>query len=453
MIGTPLSVSTAAELLRRADLPGLFDGRRRACLNTWEPWLAGEALTGASPAGAAASPRQELARLLHAGVDVGYGAIRDDVGRALVDAGLVTSDDGTYRIGRWRLSAFAGLLIAADRDYGAEHEVHLGEDSLRFAQAVLAAQPRGTVLDVGSGSGVSTAAAARTADLVRAVDVLPDAVEATALTCALNPGGAEVTAEVRGFANVDLAEFDHVIVNLPGVPVPAGMPYPTAGNGGPDGLDLIRTFWKQLAAGQPCRVTMRFQSMGGVEPEVLSELRETFPLHTISISVDSAVPMRLRDAITAERIAAITGAEPNDVVGHLWDARQTGGRTTYFCSTMNLTPGRPRIDYAAPLIRIDPDGRWRRGPVRSIDDVAVWTEYCSRLRLMPDEFWSVQGDEHVRTVGRDMHVIGGDLAAGKSPADVAGARIQAGPAARAGLELAVVLLAEVLDDIGILRSR
>lgn len=453
MIGTRPSVSTAAELLRRADLPGLLDGRRRACLNTWEPWLTGEALTGASPVGVAASPREELARLLHTGVDVGQVSIRDDVGRALVDAGLVTSDDGTYRTGRWRLSAFAGLLIAADRDYGTEREVHLGEDSLRFAQAVLATAPRGRVLDVGSGSGVSTAAAARTAGSVRAIDVLPDAMEATGLTCALNPGGAAVTAEVQNFAEVDLAKFDHVIVNLPGVPVSAGMPYPTAGNGGPDGLDLIRTFWKQLAAGPPRRVTMRFQSMGGVEPEVLSELRETFPLHTISITVDSAVPMRLRDAITAERIAAITGADPDDVVGQLSDARRTGSRTTYFCSTMNLTRGGHGIDYAAPLIRVDPDSLWQRGPLLSIDDAAVWTEYCSRLRLMPDEFWSVQGDEHVHTVGRDMHVIGGDLAAGKSPTDVAGAHIEAGPAARAGLELAVALLAEVLDDIGILRSR
>jgi SAM-dependent methyltransferase len=453
MIGTHPSVATAAELLRRADLPGLLDGRRRACLNTWEPWLTGEALTGTSPVVTVASPREELARLLHTGVDVGHASIRADVGRALVDAGLATSGDGAYHAGRWRLSAFAGLLIAADRDYGTEYEVHLGEDSLRFAQAVLAAAPRGAVLDVGSGSGVSTAAAARTAGSVRAIDVLPDAVEATALTCALNPGGAEATAEVRNFTDVDLAEFDHVIVNLPGVPVPAGMPYPTAGNGGPDGLDLIRTFWKQLAAGPPRRVTMRFQSMGSVEPEVLSELRETFPPHTISIAVDSAVPMRLRDAITAERIAAITGADPDDVVGQLSAARRTGGRTTYFCSTMNLTSSGPGIDYAAPLIRLDPDGLWRRGPVLSIDDAAVWTEYCSRLRLMPDEFWSVQGDEHVRTVGRDMHVIGGDLTEGKSPADVAGAYIQAGPAARAGMELAVVLLAEVLDDIGILRSR
>ena len=453
MIVTHPSVSTAAELLRRADLPGLLDGRRRACLNTWEPWFTGEALTGASPAGAVASPRDELARLLHTGVDVRRVSIRDDVGRALVDASLVTSDDGTYRTGRWRLSAFSGLLIAADRDYGTEHEVHLGEDSLRFTHAVLAATPRDAVLDIGSGSGVATAAAARTAGSVRAIDVLPDAVEATGLTCALNPGGAEVTAEARHFADVDLTEFDHVIVNLPGVPVPAGMPYPTAGNGGPDGLDLIRTFWKQLAASPPRRVTMRFQSMGGVEPEVLTELRETFPLHAISIAVDSAVPMRLRDAITAERIAAITGADPDDVVGQVSDARRAEGRTTYFCSTMNLTPGGSGIDYVAPLTWLDPDGLWRGGTVFSIDDASVWTEYCSRLRLMPDEFWSVQGDEHVRTVGRDMHVIGGDLATGKSPVDVAGARIPARPAARAGLELAVALLAEVLDDIGILRPR
>ncbi|OLL76454.1 hypothetical protein Ae168Ps1_4871 [Pseudonocardia sp. Ae168_Ps1] len=453
MIVGPLSVPTAGEVLRRVDLPGLLDGRRRGCLNTWEPWLAEEAVTGASPAEVASSPRDELARLLHIGVDVGHPAIRDDIGRALVGAGLVTSDDGVYRTGRWRLSAFAGLLIAADRDYGTEHEVHLGEDSLRFTQAVLAATPRDAVLDIGSGSGIATAAAARTAGSVRAIDVLPDAVHATGMTCALNPGGAEVTTEVRYFSDVDLSEFDHVIVNLPGVPVPAGMPYPTAGNGGPDGLDLIRTFWKQLATGPPRRVTMRFQSMGGAEPEVLTELRETFPQHAISIAADSAVPMRLRDAITAERIATITGADPDDTVDQLSDARRTGGRTTYFCSTMNLTPGRPGIDYAAPLTRLDLVRLWRSGQVRKIHDSAVWTEYCSRLRLMPDEFWSVQGEEHVRTVGRDMHALGGELSTGKSPADVAAARIPAGPAARSGLELAVALLAEVLNDTGILRPR
>lgn len=453
MIVTHPSVATAAAMLQRVDLPGLLEGRRRACLNTWEPWLTGAALTGASPAWAAASPRAELARLLHTGADARHLSIRDDVGRALVAAGLVTCDDSIYRTGRWRLSAFAGLLVAADRDYGTEHEVHLGEDSLRFTHAVLAATPRAAVLDVGSGSGVSTAAAARTAGSVRAIDVLLDAEEATTLTCALNPGGAAVTAEVQHFSDVDLTEFDHVIVNLPGVPVPSGMPYPTAGNGGPDGLDLIRMFWKQLAAGPPRRMTMRFQSMGDVEPEVLTELRETFPQHAISIAVDSAVPMRLRDAITAERIAAMTGADPEAVVGQLSDARRDGGRTTYFCSTMNLTPGGSGIDYAEPLTRFDLDRLWRGGPVRSIDHAAVWTEYCSRLRLMPDEFWSVQGDEHVHTVGRDMHALGGDLSTGKSPVDIAEARIPAGPAARSGLELAVALLADVLDDIGILRPR
>ncbi|OLM08532.1 50S ribosomal protein L11 methyltransferase [Pseudonocardia sp. Ae505_Ps2] len=453
MIVVSPAVSTVAEVLRGVDLPGLLDGRRRGCLNTWEPWLAGEALTDASPAGAAPYPRDELARLLHIGLDIGHSSIRDDIGRALVDAGLVTSNGGVYRTGRWRLSAFAGLLIAADRDYSTEHEVHLGEDSLQFTQAVLAATPRDAVLDIGSGSGVATAAAARTAGSVRAIDVLPDAVRATEMTCALNPGGAEVTTEVRHFSDVDLAEFDHVITNLPGVPVPSGMPYPTAGNGGLDGLDLIRTFWMQLAAGPPRRVTMRFQSMGEAEPEVLTELREIFPQHAISIAADSAVPMRLRDAITAERIASITGADPDDIVDQLSGTRRTDGRTTYFCSTMNLAPGRPGIAYAAPLTRLDLDRLWRPGPVRKIHDTAVWTDYCSRLRLMPDEFWSVQGEEHVRTVGRDMHALGGELSTGKAPAEVAAARIPAGPAAQAGLELAVALLAEVLEDIGILRPR
>ncbi|MET0146988.1 MAG: 50S ribosomal protein L11 methyltransferase [Ilumatobacteraceae bacterium] len=74
--------------------------------------------------------------------------------------------------------------------------------------------PGATVLDVGCGSGVLAVVAARLgAPYVEALDISPDAIEATLANAARNGVSAQVTASTRPLSDVDEG-FDVVLANL-----------------------------------------------------------------------------------------------------------------------------------------------------------------------------------------------------------------------------------------------
>jgi hypothetical protein len=251
------------------------------------------------------------------------------------------------RTGRFELTAHRSLIAARDRPRASlRGGVHIGEDSLRFAEAILGVAPRGIALDVGCGSGISTCALARTCEQVHAIDVVDVCLDATALSMGLNGMGEQV---LLSLAQLDAYEpplrFDCAIGNLPGVPVPVGLNYPPDGAGGPDGLELMRLFLERCQTsllGERGVAIMRFQSLGSADgPLLLSELRELAgqARWDISVMTESRIPASVRAALTAHHALPVNpGIAPAEMLARTDAHLAEMGYGEYYASTLIARP-------------------------------------------------------------------------------------------------------------------
>ncbi|SDC22716.1 methyltransferase domain-containing protein [Actinokineospora iranica] len=434
------------------DLGSLIDLARSRRVDVWEPWLAREEDDGRTRAHA-------LLRLLHHGESVPAASVDGATVLSLVQAGVCEVNGALLTPARFRVTAFRGLVVAADRDYGTGgDDVHVGNDSLRYTAAVLNAAPRGRVLDIGCGSGIAMLAAARTADEVLGVDILDSAMAATRASVALTGPAVGCQAMPGKFQDLDIDGIDCVTANLPGVPVPPGLAYPAAGAAGADGLDLIRAFWEWFAARSSARrLVMRFQSLGSAAaPSALRELDHILPSGAdVTVVTDSSVPVVVRNAITAVRAAQLNpGRTLSEVLGLLQRECLDRGENYYHCSTLYVTrAGSGARNHLPCGVDHKPDSRYRAG-TETISDAGVMLAAANRLREMPDEFWSVDGERTMKLLADDLAEVRAELRSGTSPAELA--EKMGGPESplrQAALCLAVSLVASVLRERNVLELR
>lgn len=313
------------------------------------------------------------------------------------------------QIGAWDLTAFRGLVAARDATDDPGHvEVYLGDDSLRFADCIMAAAPRGRARDVGCGSGITTCALARTCNQVMGVDISPAALAATRLTAALNSMAGRVST-----ANMDLRgipreqSFNCVAANLPYVGVPAGLGYPSAGYGGPSGLQLMRQLLDlapELLAPAAGMLLMRFQSAGGHEgPALLADLTSFAAKNGYDVAVvcDSRMPREVRAALTAQHAMALGRDRDRLEVLHAVDMQlaQAGGPEYYSGDIVARGPGQGVVsftDLSQPSL-LDT----RLGRVAGVDRGRckvreIWAMYQRRARYLPTGFWELGTAVEVR---------------------------------------------------------
>ncbi|HEY7961865.1 MAG TPA: hypothetical protein VID29_08090 [Solirubrobacteraceae bacterium] len=356
---------------------------------TYEPWPPARD-DGAGDLGAA------LWRLTHRGI-LERERFDERLWSDLCALGLV-EDSGA--LGRWELTAHRGLIAARDRPRESlRGGVHIGEDSLRFAEAILALAPRGVTLDVGCGSGISSCALGRTCEQVHAIDVVEACLDATGLSMGLNGMGSKVRVS---HALLDAYEpplrFDCAVGNLPGVPVPPGLSYPPDGAGGEDGLELMRLFLERCESWTSAEgvVAMRFQSLGDARgPLLLDELDELAPRAgwDISVFTESRIPAAVRAALTAHHALPVNpGVEPRQMLAradaHLADM----GYGEYYASTLLARPGAGSLTHVdlsgsslvGRALRVAP----RAPRAREIARTAV-PAYYGRAHDLPDSFWEM----------------------------------------------------------------
>ncbi|MGH3165134.1 MAG: methyltransferase domain-containing protein [Trebonia sp.] len=332
---------------------------------------------------------------------------------ALCGLGLL-GDSQPFRPGRWEATSFHGIVVVRDRSaVPGEGRVYLGEDGLRFAEAVMRVRAAGSALDIGCGSGLVTAALALTCDTVLGVDVVPECVDATAATAVLNGLSGKVSVREGDLMTADFpAAFDCVAANLPGVPVPRGLRYSRAGDGGPDGLRLIRGLLERApgwirrpesSARNPV-LLMRFQCLGDRSgPMLMRELAEHARANAWDIEVvsDSRVAAEVRSALTAYYAGPLnpelSGA---DILRLADDHARELGATCFYSSTLIARPGAGSVrfvDLARP--------QWLDTPVTTPRDATglkgmtgtVEHRYYSRLGTLPEGYWEM-GTEHFITV-------------------------------------------------------
>jgi len=331
-----MELSEIGDELRRLGFAERLEAERRSGFNIFEPWL--------RPLIGGRVPSSSLLDALHFGARSVAGTDDDHhvLISALADAHFLTVDTEGLMPGEWQLTSYNGLWAVRDAPVGEmEPAVYIGEDSLRFVNRLLELPPGQRCLDIGCGSGISTLAVGRRADFALGIDILPQSVEATRLTAELNHAGSTTEGRLADLCEFTSNEpFDRVSGNLPGVPVPPGLVYSAAGDGGPDGLDRIREFLSLCPrwCGPDSLIVMRFQSVGGpLEPILHAELRSTAADRgwDISVETDSRVPICLRSALSTHYAAPLNPSLRSEVLLETVDRHfDTLGVSEYYSSTM-----------------------------------------------------------------------------------------------------------------------
>jgi release factor glutamine methyltransferase len=152
--------------------------------------------------------------------------------------------------------------------------LYLGDDSFALADR-LALRP-GTCLDLCAGPGIQSLVSARQGLRVTSVEINPVAAALCRLNAGLNGFTGRISVRCADlFAGVGEQRFDNILANPPLLPIPESISYPFVGDGGPDGLHVVR----RILAGLPDHLTNRGQlqliGMGlsdGMLPTMLDEL-------------------------------------------------------------------------------------------------------------------------------------------------------------------------------------
>jgi methylase of polypeptide subunit release factors len=374
-----------------------------------------------------------LAELLHRGRAVPARLVARPVTGALAARGLLAVDGDRLVPRQWEVTAHRGVLAARDRTTGpGGATVYVGEDGLTFLDAVLSAAPRGDLIEIGSGSGIISAGAARTARQVTAVDILPDCLDATRLTAWLNGvddrvivASADLMADA--FARRFGARYDCVVANLPGVPVPLGIVYSPAGDGGPDGSRLIRrllrTAPRLLRPGRgdsessaPALI-LRFQSLGtDVSCLLLDEIRVWALRHGFDalVTYTSRTPVDVRNGLTARYASAYNPAIPVRSLLAACDAHTSQlGVTQYYGATLVARPGAGDVEVVdlahPPLLDVPLNVSIAAGAPLSL---LLESRFLPCLAHLPEGYWEMGTIRHVHRVLANAPTLLGLLAAG-----------------------------------------
>ncbi len=404
------------ELLVRTCFAERVEAARRAGFASYEPWPPLDEHGRRS-----GDLGEDLWRLVHLG-ELARERFEDAVWEDLCAVGLAAEGDGSTpaadsmgdlmgdrgsthptNTGRFELTAHRSLIAARDRPReGARGGVHIGEDSLRFAEAILGVAPRGRALDVGCGSGISSCALGRTCEEVHAIDVVEVCVEATVLSMGLNGMGGKVRASLAQLdAYEPPAPFDCAVGNLPGVPVPPGLEYPPDGAGGPDGLQLMRLFLDRChtsLVNSRGVVVMRFQSLGDAHgPLLLAELCELAPRvgWDISVMTESRIAALVRAALTAHHALPVNPEiAPLEMLARADAHLAELGYEEYYASTLVARPGEGSVTYTN-LSGLSLVGRTLcpapgvgRAEAVAGAERAV-SAYYGRAHDLPDSFWEL----------------------------------------------------------------
>ncbi|HEY6189866.1 MAG TPA: methyltransferase [Pyrinomonadaceae bacterium] len=157
----------------------------------------------------------------------------------LKNLGIAEEMEGRVRLVGLRLVYHLGVFVFCQPKMKTAH-LYYGEDSLALGRALLGAN--GTVLDLCAGVGTQGILCAKTSKRVTSVEAEYRCAYLFWVNAALNDVYDKVNLQLSDIRNADLGanSFDYICCNPPLLPVPNEVLYPTVGDGGIDGLLIIK---------------------------------------------------------------------------------------------------------------------------------------------------------------------------------------------------------------------
>lgn len=169
--------------------------------------------------------------------------------------GLLTHHDGKLRLSGLSLHRYRGVWFFSDVPQPSP-TLYFGADSIALASRL----SRGTghrALDLCAGPGIQTLVLASLGYVVDSIDINPFASRLCEINASCNSLSDNVIVRTGDlFSPLGPKEtFDVIVANPPLLPIPEGIPYPFVGDGGPDGLTVVR----RIIAGMRGRLTNQGQ--------------------------------------------------------------------------------------------------------------------------------------------------------------------------------------------------
>ncbi|CAN5627993.1 hypothetical protein BH10PSE14_BH10PSE14_22310 [soil metagenome] len=270
----------------------------------------------------------------------------------LIELGLVTgARDGMLGLGGLVLLAVLGTWLFCDPPQ-ADADFYLGEDSMALLTRMTPVAG-GETLDLCAGPGLHALHAARFSRRVVAVERDATAARLARINADLNRLGDRVLV-LQGdlYAPIAGQRFDNITANPPWLPYPPGLRSPAIGDGGSDGLRLVRRILAGLApvlkdggAAQVVgmtwsdgRLPLACDELAALSASSGLDLRVTTLSH---IALDGSAAfagrwLRALCAVSGETVATCHAA----MTGLIADARATHLCAFFLCAR----PGRERFE-------------------------------------------------------------------------------------------------------------
>ncbi|MGA2344609.1 MAG: methyltransferase [Candidatus Sulfotelmatobacter sp.] len=224
------------------------------------------------------------------------------------DTGLVPPFEDRVAA-RYRLVFHLGLWLFCEWK-SPTAKFYYGNDSLLLSRTLDGAVA-GNALDLCSGVGTQALVCARTATRVTAVEIEPLAAKLFWVNAAMN-GLSDKLELINGNLLDPVAgrKFDVISCNPPFMPVPPGVRYPRFGDGGGDGLDIVRRLMAglpdTLAPGGRCEVIAAV--LGNRERPDLAPFQKMAADSRLAIIVDCCTRDEL-EGETMKRLVALSTME------------------------------------------------------------------------------------------------------------------------------------------------
>lgn len=179
--------------------------------------------------------------------DIAEMEIGNEVMDYLYDLNIVNRDGMEYWLNNYLLTSYSNSYIFVANVYyyptcqSKEQKPYIGIDSYWLSRLVVN-RLHGRVLDLCTGSGIQAIIAGKIAEKVIAVDIDPESARIAAFNVCLNGLKSKIevlTGNLYDVLDVD-DKFDFIISNPPFIPIPNSVNFHICGDGGEDGVAVIR---------------------------------------------------------------------------------------------------------------------------------------------------------------------------------------------------------------------
>lgn len=182
--------------------------------------------------------------------DVLKKELDDEVLEHLLSVEILNCDDDHYWFNNYVITSYSNCYFLVSNVYyyptcqNPVQRPYIGPDTYWLSRLIIG-QVYGNVLDLCTGSGIQAILAAKTAESVTAVDCDSEACRIARFNTMLN----NVDDRVRVLCGnlyeplTRTEKYDYIVSNPPFIPIPEQVDFPICGDGGADGLEIIRNIF------------------------------------------------------------------------------------------------------------------------------------------------------------------------------------------------------------------